>query len=96
MSKRQTIMLLGVWVLVLPFLGFPGSWERFLGFVTGLVIIAIAYRMKPAEAAGTVETDLQTSVDKPYEEHKTSSPVVPAESQPASEPVHSPVYNPLQ
>ncbi|MDE2038218.1 MAG: hypothetical protein KGI69_03300 [Patescibacteria group bacterium] len=83
MSKRQAIMLLGVWVLVLPFLGFPGSWERFLGFVTGLVIIAVAYLMKPPAAAG------KTGPDRPYEEHASQ------ESGPSS-PAGSPAEDHLQ
>lgn len=46
MSKRQLLMILGVWVMLILYLGFPAHWDKFLLLVTGLVIIFIAYRMK--------------------------------------------------
>ena len=39
-------MIIGVWVMVILYLGFPGNWDRFLLIVTGLIVIFIAYRMK--------------------------------------------------
>ena len=44
-------MVFGVWVAVLPFLGFPLSWEKFLACLSGLLIIVLAYRLKPENAA---------------------------------------------
>jgi hypothetical protein len=48
MSKRQVIMLLGVLIIILPFLGFTSFWDMIINVVAGVVIIGIAYRMAPA------------------------------------------------
>ncbi|MEI8327977.1 MAG: hypothetical protein WCG02_02465 [Candidatus Taylorbacteria bacterium] len=47
MSKRQFIMLLAVLIIIIQFLGFPPSWNKFFTFVCGALIIGIAYRMAP-------------------------------------------------
>jgi hypothetical protein len=44
MSKYQWISLLGVWVMVFLFLGFPAPWDKGVAIASGLLIIAIAYR----------------------------------------------------
>ncbi len=46
MSQRQLIVLIGVWVIVYPFLGVPSSWFKIIGLLTGLVVIAFAYRIR--------------------------------------------------
>ena len=43
MSRQRIILILGIWVAVLPFLGFPGSWKRILFLVCGAVIAFLAY-----------------------------------------------------
>lgn len=45
MSKRQFLMLIGVWVAVFLFLGFPLLWHKIIAVVSGLVIIMMAYRL---------------------------------------------------
>ena len=47
MSKRQVIMLLGVLIIFLPFLGFTSFWDMIINVLVGLLIIGIAYRMAP-------------------------------------------------
>lgn len=47
MSKRQLLCVLGAWVIVLLFLGFPSMWNRVIAIVTGLIIITIAYNLPP-------------------------------------------------
>lgn len=39
MHKARTILLLGVWIAVLPYLGFPSLWKNILFALTGLVLI---------------------------------------------------------
>jgi hypothetical protein len=46
MSQRQWIVIIGVWVMIFLFLGFPSSWEKAFAILTGLLIIVIAYRIK--------------------------------------------------
>lgn len=46
MGKNVLIMLLGTWVALLPFLGFPGSWDRILLVISGVIIISIGIAMR--------------------------------------------------
>ncbi len=43
MKYRNTIIALGVIIVVLQFLGFPQSWDNALYAIVGLAIIALAY-----------------------------------------------------
>jgi hypothetical protein len=43
MRKERTLLVLGVLVSILPFLGFPDNWRVFLFVITGLSIIYLAY-----------------------------------------------------
>lgn len=47
MSKRQFIILLGIWIMVLPSLGFPAGWDNALLVATGLLIVVISFMLKP-------------------------------------------------
>lgn len=38
-------LILGVWVAILPYLGFPYSWKSVLSVLTGLAIIYLSYTM---------------------------------------------------
>ena len=42
MSKKQTIVVLGVLVALLPVLGFPRAWEAFFQVVAGLSIVGLS------------------------------------------------------
>jgi hypothetical protein len=43
MRKERTLFIIGLWVLVLPFSGFPSAWRTLFFVVTGLAIMYIAY-----------------------------------------------------
>lgn len=47
MSKRQVLMLLGILIMILFFLGFPEYVREIIAIVAGLLIVFIAYRLKP-------------------------------------------------
>jgi hypothetical protein len=51
MSQRQWIVIIGVWIIIFLFLGFPSSWEKALAALTGLLVIFLAYRIKFKEAS---------------------------------------------
>lgn len=38
MPKRKLVIVLAIWIALMPFLGFPGSWENFFVVVSGLLI----------------------------------------------------------
>lgn len=40
MLSRQTTLMTGIWITILPFLGFPSSWKTVLLAVTGLSLVA--------------------------------------------------------
>jgi len=43
MSKVKIIFVLGIWIAILPYLGFPYSLKNILFFVTGLGIVYLCY-----------------------------------------------------
>ena len=43
MSKVKIVFILGIWVAILPFLGFPYSLKNIIYNITGLIIIFISY-----------------------------------------------------
>lgn len=43
MRKEKTLFIIGLWVIVLPFLGFPGLWKTILFILTGLTLIYLGY-----------------------------------------------------
>ncbi|MEX2029340.1 MAG: hypothetical protein WD963_02555 [Candidatus Paceibacterota bacterium] len=45
MYKVRILFILGVWVAVLPYLGFPNSWKNALFTITGLGLIFFSYTL---------------------------------------------------
>ncbi len=43
MSKARILLILGVWVAVLPYLGFPYSWKDILTTLSGLGFIYVSF-----------------------------------------------------
>lgn len=43
MRKIRVILILGVWVAVLPYLGFPSLWKNIFFFISGAGMIYIGY-----------------------------------------------------
>ena len=76
MSPRQVLILVGIWIMVFLFLGFPVHGEQFLALVTGFIIVVIAYRLPHVSKdsdAGAI----------PFVEHKSG----PAHKNPVPEEV---------
>lgn len=44
MSKHRILFFIGIWVVILPFLGFPGLFKTILFILTGIIIIYISYK----------------------------------------------------
>jgi len=62
MGKDVIVMLLGVWVGLLPFLGFPSSWDRILFLISGIILISVGISMRRAKTASREHnTDAQVS-----------------------------------
>lgn len=43
MRKERTLFIIGIWVAILPFLGFYENWRKILFIITGLGIIYLGY-----------------------------------------------------
>jgi membrane protein implicated in regulation of membrane protease activity len=43
MSKNKIVFVIGVVSMMMPFLGFPSSWEDFFSFAIGLVLVALSF-----------------------------------------------------
>jgi len=43
MRKEKTLLIIGLWVMVLPFLGFTNSFRKILFVITGFALVYIAY-----------------------------------------------------
>lgn len=56
-------MLLGVWVIVFMFLGFPQNWQKILAVITGVYMIILAYSLG-SDAPKT------TDIRAPFVDHK--------------------------
>lgn len=81
MSSRQVIIILGVLIILLPFLGFNSTWDMVISILTGLLIIILSYRLSPIkknktkqdEGDKTEVTKSQTQNDLPFVENKNES-----------------------
>lgn len=70
MSKRQFLCLLGVWVMVFLFLGFPSGWHRPIALVSGLIIIVIAYNLPAAVRPISTSSSTGSSSPETFVENK--------------------------
>jgi hypothetical protein len=43
MTRRQSLLVLGVWIAALPLTGFPASWKTVLFILTGFLLIAVYF-----------------------------------------------------
>lgn len=43
MRKTRIFLILGIWIAVLPYLGFPYSWKDILTTLSGLGLIGVSY-----------------------------------------------------
>ncbi|OHA24733.1 MAG: hypothetical protein A3D52_00150 [Candidatus Taylorbacteria bacterium RIFCSPHIGHO2_02_FULL_44_36] len=55
MFKPKTILLLGIWLISIPFFGIPTSWRSLLLYATGFILIANYFLRKKTVAP--VETE---------------------------------------
>jgi hypothetical protein len=45
MRKARTVLILGIWVAILPYLGFPDSWKTVLFTLSGLGLVYLSILM---------------------------------------------------
>jgi hypothetical protein len=50
MQKTNTILILSALIVLLPFLGFPQSWDNFFFVIFGLTIFTLTYLSKKGQS----------------------------------------------
>jgi len=45
MKRAYTVLIAGIWVAILPYLGFPSSWKNVLFTLSGLGLIYFSYTL---------------------------------------------------
>lgn len=43
MRKEKTLLIIGLWVIILQFLGIPNNWRKIVLVITGIAIMYLAY-----------------------------------------------------
>ena len=61
-------MIIGILIIIFPFLGFPPNFQKFIVVTCGLVVALIAYSLAP-------KVKLVKSADIPFSEHKSATAV---------------------
>ncbi len=49
MSKETIVAVLGIWVIVVPYLGFPSSWKTVIFVLSGFAVMIVGFFLR-AEA----------------------------------------------
>ncbi len=64
MRKEKTLLFLGIWIFILPFLGFPDFSRKILFMITGICIVYLAYLFyTEAKSRMPKEHTMQSFVD---------------------------------
>ena len=75
MSKNGIIILLGILVVIIPFLGFPGAWKTFFIVISGLVIAGITFLNVVRERGAPPKTLHQNDISDGLSENDTKNQV---------------------
>ena len=60
MKKARILLTTGVWVAILPYLGFPFFWKNILLTITGLALVFLAYILYREEKTKTGDVKEKT------------------------------------
>lgn len=74
MSKDAIITVLGVWIAILPFLGFPGSWRTVLLVLTGLLIVGLGLKLRRELLMSGVWSVMRRRQSETYSESDVRTP----------------------
>jgi len=77
MSKRQLLALLGFWVIIFLYLGFPTGWDKWIAIITGVLIILVAYKKTPKQKSFADSSFVQSNM-------RADAAVSPAENKPTT------------
>ena len=65
MRKERTLLVIGIWVAILHFLGLPENWKSVLFVITGIMLVYLAYlfRLEAKARIAKVDNSTKTFVD---------------------------------
>ena len=63
MSKEMTVIVLGVWVMLVPYLGVPGSWRTAILVISGLTLVLVGFFLRTEALSRGGRRSSQTFVE---------------------------------
>ena len=80
MRNARILLVLGIWVAILPYLGFPSSWKNILFVLSGLTLIYFSYVLyKEYKAVKTTEDKVFDNFSENNKENDFETPARPHE-----------------
>lgn len=73
MIERKSTFFLGIFLFIIPFLGFPSFWKTFFVCVSGLTLVALSIQIKVPQK--TIKTRIRK--EKPPQSFDINSPMQP-------------------
>ncbi|MEK7105895.1 MAG: hypothetical protein AAB895_00880 [Patescibacteria group bacterium] len=71
MRRERIFLILGIWVAILPYLGFPYSWKNILFTISGLILVYYSYLIyKENKVVKTPEENTQNQNTEREEEYQ--------------------------
>ena len=55
MTKEMTVITLGIWVIIVPYLGVPISWRTGILIITGLCIVLVGFLLRARTPYGKIQ-----------------------------------------
>jgi uncharacterized membrane protein YuzA (DUF378 family) len=62
MRKEKTLLIIGLWVMIIPFSGFPSNWRAIIFIITGICIVYLAYLFYGEARARLNKIDKETKI----------------------------------
>jgi len=78
MSKETAVIVLGLWVVVLPYLGIYRSWLSILMVLTGIALMLIGFLLRGESLARTPGQGGLRHSDHSFVENEPPAPEAPA------------------
>jgi hypothetical protein len=63
MSKQTSVLILGIFVAILPFLGFPQSWRIVMFVIAGICIAILAFMLRADHLRREAELHIRPKSD---------------------------------
>ncbi len=76
MKKERTLLFVGVWVALLPHLGFPDFFRKILFLITGLFIIFVSYVMYKRKIKERISQDTPNDIMHSFTESLPEQDIV--------------------